>query len=408
MARKRGQNEGSIFWVEARRRWRASVTLTDGSRKEFQARTKPEAQAWLHRTLLALQQGTLATGPQQTVGQFLTRWLEDVADTTVKPRTALRYRQLLTRHAIPAIGKIRLAKLTPQHLQKLYADKLKAQGAEGGLGARTIRHLHRVLHHAFADAVRWDFLGRNPCDRVDPPRVTPPEMQALTAEEVCRLLHAAQGDPLEALIVLAATTGMRQGELLALKWQDVGADFATLQVRRSVCYLSGKGHVWSEPKTARSRRQIVLMPMATEALRTHRDRQALQRAFAGDRWEENDLVFTNTLGRPLIPANLYYRCYLPLLAKAGIRRVRFHDLRHSVATLLLAQGTHPKVVSELLGHSTTAITLDVYSHILPGLQEEAIAQLSQRLTTLYEVTARQIAADVAEQQAKEAEAQGHL
>jgi integrase len=375
MAGKRGHGEGSVYWRASRERWVAAATLPDGRTREHQCKTKREAQEWLNKTLLAIQQGTLATGPQQTVATFLEQWLQDTAKARVRPSTFYRYQVLMNTHAIPALGKLPLQKLTPQHLQRFYTDKL-----DSGLAPATVAQIHRILHRALKDAMRWDLIGRNPCDLVDTPRGRSPEIRPLNEEQVIAFLKAAREDPLEALWVLAVTTGMRQGELLGLKWEDLAEDTRSLSVRRSLQYLPGAGYIVQEPKSTKGRRRIALGPLAIMALNRHRERQRLQREFAGEQWEDTGLVFTNTCGRALDASNLTYKAYRPLLARAGLPRIRFHDLRHTAGTMLLSQGTHPKIVQEILGHSTISITMDTYSHVLPGLQEEAVERMHARLS----------------------------
>jgi len=277
-------------------------------------------------------------------------------------------------HAIPALGKRPLARVEPQDLQRLYSRKL-----EEGLAARTVGKLHVVLHRALQDAVRWGLVGRNVCDAVRPPKVHAQEMRTLSPDEARQFLAAAEGDALEALYVLAITSGLRQGELLALKWQDVDLEAGQLQVRRTIARVNGRGFVEQEPKSARSRRSIALTPLAVDALRRHRARQ-LERRMIALVWEENDLVFANEVGRPIEAQNLVRRSFHPLLKRAELQRVRFHDLRHTAATLLLAQGVHPKVVQEMLGHSTVSLTLDTYSHVMPNMQAEAAAKMQAALS----------------------------
>jgi len=211
---------------------------------------------------------------------------------------------------------------------------------------------------------------RNVAELVTPPRAPRYEMQVLDVKQSRALLRAADGDRLEALYVLALTTGMRQGELLALRWRDVDFQSAALSVRGSLS-RSSAGLTVVEPKTAGSRRHIPLGTIAVDALRRHRVSQAAERLLRGPGWMDNDLVFANEVGKPIEASNLRRRSFEPLLKKAGVPRIRFHDLRHSAATLLLSQGSHPKVVSERLGHSRVSITLDLYSHVTPTLQREA-------------------------------------
>jgi integrase len=263
-----------------------------------------------------------------------------------------RYEEYVRVHAIPALGRIRLGRLTPQHFQRLYQDKLAA-----GLSPTTVSHLHTVLHGAFAEAVRWGLLSRNVVALARPPRKVHVEVVALTVEEARALLAAAAGTRFEVLFVLALKTGMRRGELLALRWEDVDLDKGVLQVRGTL-RRTREGLRIGTPKTAAARRKVVLSPSSVAALGRHRARQQQERQAAGDLWQDFGLVFPNTLGRPMEPRCLLSDVYRPLLERAGLPPITFHTLRHTAATLLLAEGEHPKVVQELLGHAQVSITLD--------------------------------------------------
>jgi integrase len=301
----------------------------------------------------------------EKVGTFLLRWLE-ATKPTIRPRTWQRYEEYVRLHAVPTLGRLRLVNLAPHHLQLLYSERLAA-----GFSPQTVVHLHRMLHRALGQAVRWGAVARNVTELVDPPRVGWKEMRALSPAEARRLLGAAAGTPLEAVYTIAVTTGMREGELLGLRWRDVDLDERKLHVVGSLQNIAGEGWKIVEPKTARSRRLVVLSELGAQSLRRHRAMQAERRLRAGDAWEDNDLVFPNRLGKPINPPNLLIRSFHPLLAKAKLPRVRFHDLRHTAASLLLDQGIHPKIVSEMLGHSTVSITLDLYSKITPSMQAQA-------------------------------------
>ena len=370
---RRGHGEGSIYKREDGR-WTAQITVGPGQRRYMYGKTRHEVQEQLTAALRNQDLGMLATGPNQTVGQYLERWLKDVAKPGVRPRTFIRYQQLIMSHAIPLLGRRPLPKLMPQDLQTLYAAKTNE-----GLAPRTVGHIHRVLHRALGDAVRWGLVPRNVCDAVAPPRVVKKEMRSLTIEESRKLLAAAGEDPLEALYYLALTSGMRQGELLGLKWQDIDWVSGKLQVKRSIARVTGQGFVEMEPKSAKSRRSLTLAVIAVGALKRHRARQFEARLLVGSEWNDRDFVFCNALGRPLEPQNILRRSFVPLLEKAGLPRVRFHDLRHTAASLLLALGENPKIVQEILGHSQISLTLDTYSHVLPTLQAEAIQRLNALL-----------------------------
>jgi integrase len=273
------------------------------------------------------------------------------------------------------IGRRKLSKLSALDVQTLYRDRL-----DSGLSPSTVNKIHTVLHKALAQAVRWSLIPRNPTDAVKAPRPTPEEMHPLSAAESRTLLDAAKGDRLEALYVLALTTGMRRGELLGLKWSDVDLENATVSIRRTLTRTdNGKRVALGEPKTKKSRRTICLTPQAVEALRSHLERQLGQIEASGDLYDDQGLVFTTEVGTPINPSNLRQRSLAPLLKKAGLSHIRFHDLRHTCATLLLSKGVHPKFVQELLGHATIAITLDTYSHVLPGMGDQTAAAMEDAL-----------------------------
>ena len=367
---KRANSEGSVY-RRADGRWVAAVSLEGGRRKFFYGKTRAEVSRQLVAALKARQDGLPLPAERQTVGQYLTAWLEDSVRSAVRQTTYENYSATLRKHVLPEIGSIRLARLSPQDLSRLYGRMLSR-----GLSARTVRLAHAILHKALAQAVRWNLVARNAADAVDPPRLSRHEPRILTPEQASRLMAVAKEDRLYALYVLALMTGLRQAELLGLRWSDVDLDAATLTVRQQAIRTSS-GWGFTEPKTARGRRLVTLPALAVAALREHRREQARERLAMGAAWEDNDLVFTNQLGRPIEKQNLTRRSFRPLLERAGLPRIRFHDLRHSAATLLLQQGVHPKVVQERLGHSTISVTMDIYSHVMPTLQREAAQQLDR-------------------------------
>ena len=368
---RRGHGEGSIF-QRSDGRWAATISLEGRKRKTFYGKTRKEVQEKLKTALHEQQQGTLITVPRQTVEQFLRYWLEDVHKPRIRVRTYVRYEGMLRLHFIPVLGHLQLLKLSPQHIQALYAQKLKE-----GLSANTVNVLHAILHKAFDHAVRLNLLPRNLCDVVSPPRTEEHEIQSLSLEQVQQLLTAAKDHHLEALFVLALMTGMRRGELLALKWQDVNFAESTLYVRRAFIEVTGRGIIETEPKTAKGRRSIHLPPLAIEALKKHRAHQGEVRRQA-EIWQERDLIFCTSRGTPFI-ATYVHGVFKALLKKANLPDMRFHDLRHSAATLLLGMGTHPKVVQELLGHSQISMTMDIYSHVMPTMQKDAMTKLNEAL-----------------------------
>lgn len=371
---RRGNGEGSIYQREDGV-WTASVSLgfrgTRRLRKTLYGRTRAEVRDKLTRALRDVQQALPLPADRQTVGGFLELWLNDVARHTVRPSTWESYARILRLHVIPDLGRKGLSKLTPQDLARLYSLLLQK-----GLSPRTAQLAHAVIHRALEQAVRWNQLGRNPADQVDAPRPRRQPIEPLTADQATRFLDAAQPDRLEALYVLAVTTGMRQGELLGLRWADVEWTVGTVQIRQQVGRVKG-GMAFMEPKTAKSRRTVALPTLAVEALRRHRNRQLEERLLAGSLWQDHDLVFASRVGSPVERQNLMRRSFWPILDRAELRRIRFHDLRHTAATLLLTQGIHPKVVQERLGHATISVTMDVYSHVMPNLQQEAAQKLDK-------------------------------
>jgi integrase len=367
---KRGHGEGSIY-LRKDGRWCASITLENRRRKYLYGKTRREVQEQLKIALREQQQGTLITTPQQTVEQFLNQWLAS-HKSSVRIRTYERYEQLVRIHLVPAIGHIQLQKLTAMHVNNLYI-KLGDQ-----LSSSTVNTLHMMLHKALEDAVKWGLLARNVCDAVSAPRRAHYEIKPLTLEQAQLLLEAAKEDSLEALWVLALTTGMRRGEVLALKWQDINFEQSMLQVRRIFTRAPGRRYIESEPKTEKSKRGIKLAAVSIETLKQHRIRQLEAKLQAGPAWADNDLVFCTALGTPLNP-NYVLERFKKLLRKAGLPDMRFHDMRHSVATILLSMGTNPKVVQELLGHNRIQETMDTYSHVLPAIHGEAIKRLEDVL-----------------------------
>ncbi len=377
--RVRGNGEGSVYQRKEDKMWVASITLEGGKRKVFYGKTKKEASEKLRTALFERQQGTLVTAPQQTVSQYLEHWLEYIIKPTIRPRSHERYEEIVRLHIVPILGKLKLQEITPQHVQTLQSKKLGE-----GLSRTTVAAIHGMLHKALEDAVRLGLVVRNVCDAVSPPRKQHKEIKPLTPDQARKLLEAAKGHPQEALFVLALATGMRRGELLGLKWQDIDFAQGVLHVRRVLSRTptkmgreTGDRYVEAETKTERSRRSIVVASFALEALKQHRVRQQEARRLAGDAWQDHDYVFCTPLGTHLNPGHSVLVQLKILLEKAGLPDIRFHDLRHSAATLLLSMGVHPKVVQEILGHSEISMTMDIYSHVLPTMQKDAMEKLNK-------------------------------
>ncbi len=370
MTKRRGRGEGCIY-KRKDGRWSAIVTISQDlspsgkpKKKYIYGRTRKEVQDAMVKLRSDIQKGLPISTGNTTVKRFMLNWLEDSVKGSTALKTYESYRGIVHNHIIPTIGYHKLKQLQPRHLQHLYRIKQDA-----GL-THTVRLIHAVLHRALSQALRWGMVPRNVSDAVDRPKIPKREMNVLIPEEVKELLQAAQDDDLYALYVLAVSTGLRQGELLGLKWTDFNPRAGTLQIQRQVQWDKGKAY-FKEPKSAKSRRTVHLTILATKALKKHKAQQAKQRLTAGADWQNIGLIFTTSIGTPINQSNLLKNSFYPLLEKAGVLRIRFHDLRHTAATLLLRQGVHPKVVQELLGHSQISLTLDTYSHVLPSMQKEA-------------------------------------
>ncbi|TMC16771.1 MAG: site-specific integrase [Chloroflexi bacterium] len=365
---------GSVYQRKGDGRWVAKFKVeATGKWRELYARTEKEAYAKLQQALFEQKQGTLVTAPQQSLQAHMEHWLQ-VKRLELKDGTYTYYRVYTEAYILPVLGHIRLQKLTDAHIQSFYADLLE------DVSANTVRLIHGILRTALEAAVRWKKIPLNPCKTVTPPRAVKKELTYLTLEQAQRLLEGARNHKLECLLTLALATGMRQGELLALRWTDIDFQKATLHVTRSLSYRNPDGtgyeHKVEEPKTASSKRTIPLPDFALEALQKHRVQQ-LERRLKTPEWEDKGLVFPNDTGGYLWVDPLR-RQLKKLLQEAGLPVIRFHDLRHSAATILLAMGVNAKVIQERLGHSHISITLGVYGHVTESMQLEAITKLDDQ------------------------------
>ena len=375
MSKKRGNGEGSIT-KRKDGRWMARYTVHTAKgpkRKHIYGRTRQEVAEKLSKAASDRAGGLIFDGDHETLGAYLQRWIDEVVRGTVKQPTLENYAYIARLHIIPQLGRVRLSALKARDVRRLYREKL-----DTGLSPRTVQIIHTVLRKALQQAVRDDVLPRNVCDAVTAPRQTKKEMRPLTPEQAKRLLENLREDRLGALYVLAVTAGLREGELLGLRWEDADLERGVLRVRRQLT-RTRVGLSFTTPKRGKAR-VVRLTDMAIAALEVHREAQNGERAGAGSLWQEMGLVFTSTIGTPVDVGNLTYRSFRPLLKRSGLPRIRFHDLRHTCATLLLSKGTHPKIVQEMLGHANISMMMDTYSHVLPDMQERAVSAMDDALS----------------------------
>jgi integrase len=384
---RRGQNEGSIYNRQDGR-WVGSLSLgfVNGKRrrKHFYASTRKEVQEKLTAALRSKQLGLLVVGDKQSVHRYLNSWLEDVVMRTVRPSTYRSYEQLIRVHLVPALGKIPLEKLSTQHIRAFLNQK-----QDEGLSSRTVQYLHAILRKALNDAVKDQLVVRNVAALVDPPRVQSTEVQPLMPAEARRFLEFIQGDRLECFFTVAVSLGLRQGEGLALRPQDIDLEKGKLRVTYAL--QRHKGQVYLvEPKTKKSRRTLDLPKVTITALANHLVRQQEERELCGSRWvvpivqregklEPVEFLFTTTIGTPLESRSVTKK-FQRILKAAGIAPHRFHDLRHTAATLLAIQGVHPKAIQAALGWDQSSM-VDRYTHFVDEMRREVASKMDEILKT---------------------------
>ena len=375
-AGRRGNGEGTIV-KRADGRWTAAIIFDGYRRKWIYGKTRRGVSDRLRKIRSDVAEGRPVMNERLTMAEYLNRWLYEVAKQRTRPMTWRGYEHLVRLHILPTLGRVPLAKLTPQHVHSLVTQKVR----EGRLSPRTIQYMHSVLRAALNQAVRWRMVHYNAAAMVSTPRVTRREVSVLTPANARILLNAARGDRLEALYSVALALGLRQGEALGLKWADINFETGVLRVCRASQRVPHLGTQLVETKTERSRRTLVMPPMVINALCAHRGRQVIERLAAGGRWVDLDLVFPSERGTLADGPNVTHRFH-KLLKRAGLPAMRFHDLRHACASLLLVQGVHPRVVMETLGHSQISLTMNTYSHVLPILQREAADRMEAALSAI--------------------------
>jgi len=383
---RRGNNEGSIYQRKDGR-WVSTIHLgyRNGKRyrKSIYGETRDEVQKELTRALRAQQLGLPPEPGRLTVGNWLTQWLENQKPPATKPKTYAAYEYQVRVHLMPAFGKRPLTKLQPQEVREFMQSKAKS-----GLSPKSIRHFRATLRAALNVAMRDGLIARNVAALVKPPRAARPALRVFSKEDTFRFLDVVKGHRLEAIFTVALALGLREGEILGLRWQDVNLRDGTLEVSHTLQRIKRPGADKGKlelvaPKTDRSRRVIMLPQVATSALYAHRRRQEEERGLAGSRWRETGMVFSTSIGTMLDQRNMLRAFYAimdtpdpddpevdPKKKRKLFSRLRFHDLRHSAATLLLAQGVHPRSIMELLGHSSISLTMNTYGHVLEEMKRE--------------------------------------
>ncbi len=371
--KRRAKGEGGIYRRKDGR-WAGQyvVETTAGPKRRYvYGKTRKEAGEKLRKALADRDEGLTFGAGSLMLGDYLSRWLNDSVRGTVKTKTFEGHESMVRVHIVPVLGRVKLKALNPADIQRLYRQKL-----DQGLSSSTVQCVHKTLHKALKRAVRWGLIPRNVSDAVDAPRPSKPEIMPLNAKQLNRFLHAAKDDRLFALYQLAMTTGLRLGELLGLHWKDVDLSRAVLSVNRTLTRTGADKLSFGRPKSAKSRRSVGLMLDTVEVLKQHRQWQQ-----AAGLYKDEGLVFCTRVGTPLNPSNVRNRSFKPLLKSAGLPDLTFHTAtRHTYATLLLSKGVHPKIVQEVLGHAQIGLTLDTYSHVLPGMGDGAVRAIQDVLS----------------------------
>jgi integrase len=346
--------------------------------------SRPMADKRLRQLLIERDKGTFVKTTKNTVAEYLKSWLSDYCSLNLSPRTCELYSYMCAKHIIPAIGSTKLSELKPQQIQHLYAEKVAA-----GLSSRTVQIIHVTLHKALKNAVRTGLVVRNIAESVDAPKGVHREVQTMSETDIHLFLDRARDTEYFTLFYLYLFTGCRRSELLALRWKDTNLELHEMSINRSMQYLrrAKERITFKEPKTRNSRRTIALSPSTVEMLDDHYQKQKQRRkSLKLPEITSDDLVFSHYDGSPMLPQSVT-QAWERMAKRTGLKGVRLHDARHSHATIMLKQGVHPKIVSERLGHASIAITLDTYSHIVPGLQQaaankfdEIIFQIAREMT----------------------------
>jgi integrase len=380
MSGRRGHGEGTVYKYKGG--WAAAIHVGWRSGKRDRRFVYGKSQQEVLDKLKDIQR-LIDSGQRidvdMTLGEFLEHWITEIVPGTVRPSTENSYKDIVRRHIIPVIGKVKLRKLTPADVRKYLRAKEQETNHRGKPhSARSLQYMHAILRRALQQAMREELVLRNVAALVEPPRVRRVEVTPYTHEEAKRIIAAAKFDRIGALYVLALGLGLRKGEALALSWSDIDFENRTIQIKATLQRLRWQGVTISEPKTLRSRRQLPLPKFCLDALREHRNRQDRESETAEHWNNEFDLVFTTPIGTPLDPRNLT-RSFNELCERANVPRLRFHDLRHTCASILFAQGADARTIMDTLGHSMIGTTMNLYTHIMPVTRRQAAERMDEAL-----------------------------
>lgn len=373
MAKKRGNSEGTIHQLPSGS-WRAQLSL-QGHRLSHTSKTRREVQEWLKQQISQIDGGYTYTYAQLSIQEYMNEWLK-TKQSVIRPSSWTQFKQITRCYIIPWLGSVKLTQLRTDQVQRLYNHLI-----EIGVQVYAIRKCHTVLHSALQNAVRIGVINRNPVSYAQQPRLPSHEIHILDEGQTNWLIVSTRDHRLGALINLAIASGARQRELLGLKWTDIDWVKKTLRIDRQLDFPDGNGVHFSDTKTKYGRRSIVLGSHSIEVLKEQMVRQEMERRAAGSNWRENGLIFTTSIGTPIHPRNLL-RDFKILLKEAGLPPIRWHDLRHLCASILLNKNISPIVVARRLGHSKTSITMDVYGHLIGGMQNEAAEIIDEVITPL--------------------------
>lgn len=372
---KRAHGEGTIRQRPPRNGkpglWEGQLLLPSGKRKSVYGKTQREVRDKLATLRTEIERGVEVGSKQQTLAAFLDSWLDTVVLQQCSEKTHKDYCQIARNHLKPTLGKTKLSALSAQHVQRMLDEKRKQ-----GLSSRTIQYIHAVLRAALNDAMEWRLIAWNPAMAAKPPRMVRKEVEGISEEQAHSILDTFRGHPLEVIVTTALTTGMRQGELLGLRWANVDLEMRAVSVRNQVKRTKGE-YAFARLKTKESRRILSIPLFLVNLLREHRARQLEERLRLGSAWTDLDLVFPSSLGTPMDGTNVTHR-FKRRLAEAGLPPMTFHELRHGAATLMLTQGATLAEIKEFLGHSQIAITADIYAHVAPELKR-AMAERMERV-----------------------------